>query len=165
VQTYKTVVIGTQTWMAENLNYNAPGSKCHSDNEANCITYGKLYDWTTAMKVCPNGWHLSSNAEWTTLVDFVGGLSVAGIKLKAMSWNDGGNGTDDYGFSALPAGFGGSHNVGFYGLGQFGEWWTATENGDNLAYRWSIGIHGDKNLDRGDGIDKTSYYSVRCIKN
>src|SRR5215469_10890371 len=77
-KTYRTVVIGTQTWMAENLNYNATGSKCYNDSTQYCDLYGRLYDWTTAMAgvssssanpsgvlgICPVGWHLPSDAEW-----------------------------------------------------------------------------------------------------
>jgi len=70
---YRTVKIGNQVWMAENLNYDAPGSKCYNNNPANAEKYGRLYDWETAKKVCPAGWHLPSNDEWKVLVDFVGG--------------------------------------------------------------------------------------------
>jgi len=104
VQTYKTVAIDTKTWMAENLDYNVPNSKCVGDNtggdsQGNCAKYGRLYNWTTAKTVCPSGWHLPSDTEWTMLTDFVGGLSIAGTKLKSISgWNDyegnSGNGTE-----------------------------------------------------------------------
>jgi len=124
-KTYKTVVIGTQTWMAQNLNYNASGSKCYDNLESNCNIYGRLYNWSTAMNfasncnssscssqiqtkhkgVCPSGWHIPSDAEWDALMTAVGGSSTAGTKLKAKrGWNSNGNGTDDYEFSALPGG-------------------------------------------------------------
>jgi hypothetical protein len=109
-KTYKTVKIVSQTWMAENLNYAASGSKCYDDKPENCKKYGRLYDWDAAMRVCPYGWHLPSDYEWDVLMAAVDGTERAGEKLKAKSgWNNSyqgksGNGTDQYGFSALPGG-------------------------------------------------------------
>ena len=130
-QTYKTVTIGTQTWMAENLNYETAKSYCYGDNVTNCAKYGRLYTWAAAMDsagtwttnglscgysktclptypvrgVCPEGWHLPTQMEWNTLFTAVGGQSTAGLKLKSSpGWNSRGNGTDAFGFSALPAG-------------------------------------------------------------
>jgi len=80
---YKTVKIGSQMWMAENLNYEAEGSVCYKNSDSNCDTYGRLYNWETAMKACPYGWHLPSDEEWQTLVDFAGGGGIAGTKLRA----------------------------------------------------------------------------------
>jgi uncharacterized protein (TIGR02145 family) len=179
-QTYKTVEIGTQIWMARNLNYNAEGSKCYDDDPANCTTYGRLYDWATAMAlpsncnsstcssqvgtkhkgVCPSGWHIPSDAEWTKLTDFVGGSSTAGTKLKSRSgWS--GNGEDKYGFNALPGGFGFS-NGGFSNVGSDGSWWSATEyNAATAWYRYMY--HYGADVIRDDD-DKTRLYSVRCVK-
>jgi len=168
---YKTVVIGTQTWMAENLNYAASGSKCgdgrnlSDKNTASCNTYGRLYDWETAKTVCPSGWHLPSDAEWKTLTDYVG--SNAGTKLKSTSgWNDSwngtsGNGTDDYGFSALPGGDADSDGS-FGNVGDHGSWWSSTENDSEDAWYRSMNYY-DGNVDRDDN-DKPTLYSVRCIK-
>jgi len=123
--TYKTVKIGEQVWMAENLNYKIAYcdkygcSKCYEDKTAYCDKYGRLYNWETAMKSCPAGWHLPSKAEWEVLVTTAGGEKIAGKYLKATSgWNDyagkSGNGEDKFGFSALPGGFGNSS--GGFGL-------------------------------------------------
>jgi len=147
-QTYNKVTIGTQTWMAENLNYEAGGS-CYIGQEASyCETYGRLYDWNTAMNnsvsstavpsgirgVCPEGWHLPSEAEWGVLMQFVnpscpvsGTCANAGTKLKAKNgWNSDGNGTDEYGFSALPGGYRDSYPI-FSGVGNVGRWWSTTD--------------------------------------
>jgi hypothetical protein len=95
---YRWVEIGKiikRVWMAENLNYEAEGSKCG--------TYGRLYNWEAANRVCPPGWHLPSKKEWDVLIMEVGDLSTAGTKLKAKNgWSNGGNGTDDYGFLGYP---------------------------------------------------------------
>ena len=125
-QTYKTVKIGGQWWMAENLNFETDSSFCYNDEESNCTKYGRLYRWAAAVGksesecgyghtcslpsgniqgVCPSGWHLPSLTEWDSLIDAVGGVSISGEVLKSTSgWNDSGNGTDVFGFSALPAG-------------------------------------------------------------
>jgi uncharacterized protein (TIGR02145 family) len=159
---YKSVKIGSQTWMAENLNYEASGSKCYDNNSGNCAKYGRLYDWNTAKKVCPAGWHLPTEAEWEEMNNAVGGSSVAGTKLKAKSgWNKGGNGTDEYGFSALPGGFG--NPVGFFfNVGDLGDWWSATEYNSDFAYYRGMDYYNSKVY--RDGIDKFGLFSVRCVK-
>ncbi|MGM9984847.1 MAG: FISUMP domain-containing protein [Fibrobacter intestinalis] len=135
-QVYKTVTIGTQTWMAENLNYaylqptseEDSSSFCYNDEPDSCAKYGRLYLWSAAMDsagvfgdggegcgydvtcsakepvrgICPEGWHLPSDAEWETLFTAVGGVDLAGTKLKSKSGWYSGNGTDDYGFSCCP---------------------------------------------------------------
>jgi uncharacterized protein (TIGR02145 family) len=138
---YKTVKIGNQVWMAENLNYDVPGSKFYDNDPQNGEKYGRLYDWETAKKACPPGWHLPSKEEWDVLCEFVGGEEGSCKRLKAKSgWDDykgkNGNGTDDYGFSALP---GGSRNAddSFGGVGWIGQWWSASEsyNDYDACYR------------------------------
>ena len=110
-QTYKTVTIGTQTWMAQNLNYETANSYCCKDSASYCTKYGRLYTWAAATTACPEGWHLPSQTEWEVLFTAVGGQSTAGKVLKSTSgWNNGGNGTDAFAFSALPAG--GRYNHG-----------------------------------------------------
>ncbi|MCL2100738.1 MAG: hypothetical protein FWH22_03365, partial [Fibromonadales bacterium] len=104
-KTYKWVKIGSQIWMAENLNYNANGSLCYNNQVSNCATYGRLYNWDMARTACPSGWHLPSNAEWSILKDLVG--SPTDTKLKATNgWPSSYSGTADYRFSALPGGTG-----------------------------------------------------------
>jgi len=182
-KTYKWVKIGTQIWMAENLNYNAIGSKCYNDNESNCAIYGRLYKWATAMAnsassatnpsgvkgVCPVGWHLPSNAEWNGLMKFVdpsctgnNRCAGAGKKLKVTSgWSYNGNGTDDYGFSALPGGYGGSDGS-FGNVGEEGNWWSATENDASYADLRSMMYYHEGIAWPSGG--KSNLYSVRCLQ-
>jgi uncharacterized protein (TIGR02145 family) len=161
---YVYVKIGTQTWFAENLNYDATDSRCYGDSQGWCSTYGKLYNWATAEAVCPTGWHLPSNAEWNVLIIFAGGANTAntaGTRLKAESgWNSQGNGTDDYGFSALPGG--GSSNGSFSGVGAGGNWWSATEYDDSDAH--NIYMIYNYNFARSHYYDKSNLYSVRCVQ-
>jgi uncharacterized protein (TIGR02145 family) len=169
-QTYKTVKIGTQTWMAENLNRETADSWCYQNSVDSCAKYGRLYTWDVARTVCPSGWHLPTQDEWDYLAKSVGGqrssrndweILYAGVKLKSRSgWRGGGNGTDDYGFSALPGGEhaarGGSYNAVYSGI-----WWTAVDNG-NYAYGRIMNYLDDgvKQASR----EKTDGISVRCLK-
>jgi uncharacterized protein (TIGR02145 family) len=159
---YKTVEIGNQVWMAENLRYKIGGSWCYDNDEANCQKYGRLYDWKTARTVCPAGWHLPSREEWQKLVDYAGGDSVAGKKLKSKSgWSGKGNGKDSYGFLALPGGYrysGGNFND----AGGNGNWWTATEDGGGIAYYRYMYYFNDYVDEYYD--DKGNAFSVRCVK-
>jgi len=179
-ETYETVKIGNQTWMARNLNYDASGSKCYDNSTANCAKYGRLYDWATAMNlpdscnpnscasqvgakhqgICPNGWHIPSHTEWTALTDYVGGSNNAGFYLKATSgWNEGRNGLGLYGFSALPGGFGNSDGS-FNTVGNSGYWWSAS------VYNYTYG----RSMDNREYLGYISYYnkgilySVRCLQ-
>jgi uncharacterized protein (TIGR02145 family) len=181
-QIYKTVTIGTQTWMAENLNYAVDSSWCYENSADSCAKYGRLYQWASAMGlsatynstsassvistpqqgVCPAGWHIPTDAEWTTLENKVGGEDVAGTALKSMSgWSRNGNGTDTYGFSALPVGLR-NYNGGFGLVGDEANFWSATESATGYAY--------DLYLDYGNagmytGSDHKDYaFSVRCLK-
>jgi uncharacterized protein (TIGR02145 family) len=161
---YRKVNVGGKTWMAQNLNYAASGSKCYENNAGNCDKYGRLYDWNTAMKACPVGWHLATDAEWTALVDYAGGESTAGTKLKSSTgWNSKSGvpaGTDNYGFSALPGGYG-SSGGNFYGAGVSGDWWSATE--DDAGNARSRNMIYYEYVNRGSN-DKTRLYSVRCAQ-
>jgi len=158
---YRTVEIGNQTWMAENLNCDVKGSLCYNNNPVYCNKYGRLYNWNTAMVACPSGWHLPNNAEWDELVDFVGDFSIAGTELKAKSgWKDGGNGQDTYAFSALPGG--GNSGDYFSDAGYGGYWWTATEyNSYNANFRGMFHYDG---YVRWIDTDKNYLFSVRCVQ-
>jgi len=183
-KTYKTVKIGKQTWMAENLNYEvkvkgffgystSKGSKCYDNKPANCNKYGRLYDWSTAKTACPSGWHLPSNEEWVLLI---GDGGTAGTMLKAKSgWDKNGNGTDEFGFSAMP---GGSNNIEYDSdnVGKSGSWWSSTAT--KAGYPYSLSIEDDKTyviMSNDEAL--VEYYpksytkehfflkSVRCVEN
>ena len=193
-QKYKTVKIGKQTWMAQNLNYETKNSYCLNDETRNCTKYGRLYTWAAAMDsagtwssngkgcgygetcsptypvrgACPQGWHLPSETEWNSLFTAVGGPSIAGTKLKSPSgWNDNeghdGNGTDDFSFSALPAGL--RYGDGDYDYeGYNAYFWSSTEHGSRNAYDMFLNYYYDNaylyyNYYKYDG------FSVRCLQN
>jgi uncharacterized protein (TIGR02145 family) len=166
---YESVQIGRQVWMSKNLNEYVEGSRCYGDVPANCDKYGRLYDWYTARTICPVGWHLPSDAEWTTLENQVGGQATAGKKLKSKSgwetWWDSngnevsGNGTDEYGFAALPGGYG-SSDGNFDAAGYDGYWWSSSDNDSYVWYRY-MDFHSEY-LEIRDG-NKASLRSVRCV--
>ena len=164
---YKTVKIGTQTWMAKNLNYSSGNSWCYEDSSSNCTKYGRLYDWETAKKVCPSGWHLPTDTEWTTLTANLGGEDAAGKKMKSTNgWNDyegqNGNGINSGAFAGLPGGS--RYGIGiFSNIGSIGEWWSSSEYDDLNA--WYRGLYNSS-----DKLGIFNYYkvvglSVRCIRN
>jgi uncharacterized protein (TIGR02145 family) len=227
-RTYKTVTIGTQTWMAENLNYAYTGvpykfvdneskeytsdstSWCYNNDPSNCTKYGRLYTWSAAMDsvgmwstngkgcgiggegveadcsltypvrgICPEGWHLPTQDEWENLVSAVGD-SAAMRLMSASGWSDGGNGTDDYGFSAFPAGLREVSGV-YYDEGNYAMFWSSTETindyGDSeciLEYNYNICkesanimLLNYSNLYHYWGVSygvKATANSVRCVK-
>jgi len=173
---YRTVKIGNQVWMAENLNFDCPGSKCYDNDPKNANIYGRLYDWETAKKACPPGWHLPSNEEWQALVDFAGGGEIARKKLKAKNgWNRNGNGTDEFNFSVLPGGYGYiqkfgnffSNNVNYRNIGYLGFWWnSSTEDVGFDAYARSMdSILGDVRSENRYINSKSFLFSVRYLLN
>ncbi|WP_290913874.1 fibrobacter succinogenes major paralogous domain-containing protein [Fibrobacter sp.] len=209
-QTYKTVTIGDQVWMAENLNYAYTGvpynysgytsdstSWCYENDPANCAKYGRLYTWAAAMDssgtwstngkgcgygsecsptgtirgICPEGWHLPDTTEWNTLFSAVGGVQDedyayrwhgAGTALKSTGgWYNDRNGTDAFGFSALPAGYrlnNGSCNYEGYDA----YFWSSTEGSSHNAYGMNLHTYGDYAY-LGYKY-KYGGFSVRCLK-
>jgi uncharacterized protein (TIGR02145 family) len=179
---YRTIVIDNQTWLADNLDHSVEGSKCYDDDPANCVKYGSLYNWATAMAlpancnstacssqiqsphkgICPDGWHIPSTADWEALRDVAGGgLTTAAGHLKAKEgWNENGNGKDTYGFAALPGGNFNTFYQDFRKIGDEGYWWVTSELGGGSAYQWHFGYDS-----AGWGNDgKTNMFSVRCVK-
>lgn len=169
-QTYKTVKIGTQTWMAENLNYAYlqptaeldSSSFCYRDSASYCEKYGRLYSWDVAINICPDGWHLPDTTEWNTLFAAVGGSSTAGKMLKSTSgWKNSGNGTDAYSFAVLPAGYG--DNGKTYDFeGSDADFWSSTEDDSGSAYDVLMNYYDD--VAYLFNLRKRQAFSVRCVK-
>ena len=183
-QTYKTVIIGSQTWMAENLNYESINSFCYDDDVGNCSKYGRLYTWSAAIDsvgtwgdngkgcgyestcsliepvrgVCPSGWHLPSADEWESLFAATGDELIAGTKLRSKSgWELDGNGTDDFGFSAFPAGQ--RDGTYYVGEGYDADFWSSTGY-EETAFRMCLSFD-----DMFVGHHPTNIaLSVRCLK-
>lgn len=181
-KTYKTVKIGNQTWMAENLNYqpSIDDTWCYDNSAENCNRYGRLYNWNTAMTICPFGWHLPSIEEWDKLIESVNGgkrsnssgtviqkySGAVGITLKSTGgWSNtiDNNCKDDYGFSALPGGalYGNGFKHG--GINGEGFWWTSTEIYNS---RYHINILGTSHEGFAYLVPPTEFpISVRCVQN
>jgi len=181
-KTYQTVTLGDQTWFAQDLNYETGNSWCYKDDAANCETYGRLYDWETALTACPAGWHLGSDEEWATLVKYLDPKSepndgfeiskIAGGMMKATGTIEDGTGlwdspntgaTNSSKFSALP---GGNRNPAgtFKMLGYHIMLWTATEYDDNHAWTMMLDMTQSGILRDYTGVTKDYGISVRCVK-
>jgi len=189
---YPIVTIGTQTWMTENLkttkyrNGNSIGTTipasldiqaeispkyqwAYASSESNVATYGRLYTWyaaTDSRNICPTGWHVPTDTEWTTLTTFLGGESVAAGKLKEtgtshwLSPNTGA--TNSSGFTALPGGFRINYFGTFYNIGKYGGWWSSTEYSTVNARLRSM-LNDASSVGR-DHLGKLRGLSVRCVK-
>ena len=188
--TYQSVIIGTQEWMSENLRTTkysdgtsipnvignndwsslSTGFWCHYDNDSSQYeaTYGKLYNWhaVNTNKLCPTGWHVPTDAEWTILRDYLtakGHSGAEGNALKATSgWNSGGNGTDDYGFLGLPGGYRYGSNGSFYSIGYYGNWWSSSQYFTYFA--WGRDLSDANGHVYRDSSPKRSGFSVRCLR-
>ena len=206
-QLYKYIVIGQNTWMAQNLNYNynqgTAKSYCYNDVASNCKTYGRLYTWPAAMDsvrnscgyatnctarsvppylqgACPDGWRIPNKFDFDELyndayeVNYSTGKNIVATKLKSKSgWNDNGNGTDVYGFNALPGGNrseSSSSSRKYYNLGSATYFWTASDqysrvnpSSNKMAYFWHFSTQS-----MADTVSNATFkydaYSVRCIK-
>ncbi|GBU22209.1 hypothetical protein R80B4_02115 [Fibrobacteres bacterium R8-0-B4] len=156
-----------KTWMTENLNIlTAKGSWCYENSPDSCEKYGRLYTWWAAKRACPSGWHLPSSREWGALVNAAGGDGAAGKALKSASgWRgSGGNGTDKYGFSALPGGQ--TIDSRFLGDGIYGFWWTATNMGasnGSLGSAYTLDMSFVNDRAREGNSSKRNALSVRCV--
>ncbi|MCK4664497.1 MAG: hypothetical protein KAT68_16630 [Bacteroidales bacterium] len=187
-QVYNTVLIGSQCWLKENLNIGTRINSsqdqtdngiiekyCYDDNESKCDEYGGLYQWDEMMQyttqqgiqgICPNGWHIPTDDEWTTLTDYLGGSNVAGGKMKEIDtvhWNSPNTGaTNESGFTGLPGGSRYYTSGSFHHLGGSGTFWSSSEYIFSSAWSRSLGYGSDGVYRDHDG--KGHGISVRCIK-
>ncbi|MFO8054150.1 MAG: FISUMP domain-containing protein [Bacteroidales bacterium] len=188
--TYKTVIIGKQEWMAENLKvttYNdgtpiqhvrensawqgqTSGAYCWYENDSASWggKYGALYNWyaINTTSLCPQGWHVAGESEWISLKDYLsahGYKDTEGTALKSTTgWGPSHKNTDNYGFNALPGGY--RHKFGsFSGTGGFGRWWTATQINTHDA--WFIYLSKNRNQVLKRSLSKKNGLYVRCLKN
>ena len=181
---YRTVTIGKQTWMAENLNYEVEtGSSCYNDTLSNCQKYGRFYTWAAAVGksedecgygkycnlgnekvrgICPEGWHLPDTTEWGELNKAVGGREMAGKKLKSTEgWNNGGNGTDDFGFSAVPISYR-EANGDYRPFGVNAFFMSSEQDTVGNMYDFYMG-HDYTKTDYGH-CGKNLAFPIRCLK-
>jgi uncharacterized protein (TIGR02145 family) len=193
-KTYKTIPIGNQIWMAENLkttkfndgtliplvtsssswtNVLSP-AYCWFDNDNTLYEniYGGFYNWfaVNTGKLCPAGWHVPSDSEWQQMIDFLGGNSTAGSKLKETGDNNwiakNADASNTSGFTAMPAGLRRSGDGIFGGAGSFGGWWSTTElNSSPLGTAWARYVSGDTTAISRSEIFKIDGFSVRCLQN
>ncbi len=165
-KSYKWVIIGYRTWMAETLHYNTKkGSWCYIDSNSTCEIYGRLYNWETAITVCPIGWHLPTDDEWTILTNFLGSKEEAGGKMKQSGttyWNSPNTGsTNNSSFNALPGGY--CYDNGYFStLCNSAFFWSSTE--DNTSNAWSRGLYYNNASVNRLNLSKTNGFSVRCVQ-
>src|ERR1022692_3665081 len=188
---YKTVKIGTQEWMAENLDVSqfrngdlipqamtgeewikagdqGKPSWCYYDNDpANGQIYGKLYNWfavNDSRGVAPNGWHVPSYSEWADITNYLGGVNEAGSKMKyTEGWKSNGNGTNESGFAGLASG--NRYNDGMFLLiGSNGDWWSTLTLESSTIFAWYSSLKDD-NADISMYVEnKVTGHSVRCVR-
>ncbi|PKP39401.1 MAG: hypothetical protein CVT98_01945 [Bacteroidetes bacterium HGW-Bacteroidetes-15] len=156
---YKTIVIGNQIWMAENMAYRPKEGKfwAYDNNQRNVAKHGYLYNWETAKNVCPDGWHLPSDKEWKELQKFVQFISD-GLKTVG-EWGEDSYATNSLGFSAMSSGS--FTNNGFRNMGKSAFWWSSNERNSDTAWAWAFDIH---NRLARPKMYKSHGMSVRCIK-
>lgn len=160
-QEYKTIQIGSQLWMAENLQYETfTGSWCFNDSIENCEKMGRLYNWYAAQTACPAGWHLPDQDDWNQLLSFVG--SNPGDQLRSTSgWNSGHNGLNTFGFNAFPAGF--RHDYGSYSSSDsYAYFWSA--NSYDVEMGWSYLMFYNRSDVERNFLLKDNAFSVRCLR-
>jgi len=164
-RSYTTVRIGNRTWMTENLNFEISNSSCYGNNASNCSKYGRLYTFNVATRACPTGWRLPNDNDWENLVQVAGGSVLAGRILKSQSeWLNNGNGTNEFGFSALPGGYHVAEDRRFSSIGEIGHWWSATRDRRGQGHHWGIYSRHTRTEFNCGSPNSNDSYSVRCVQ-
>ena len=170
-QSYDIVKIGDLTWMAENLNYETETSACPDGDSRNCKRLGRLYSWAEAKTVCPEGWRLPTSADFAQIL----AQPNAGAALKAKDgWFKKGNGSDEFGFNALPAGYRGAISKSddgtisggkFDGIGGYAYFWSATEDPENPeSNAYYLFLAFNSKSASVNSFSKNDLRSVRCVQ-
>ncbi|MEC3905908.1 FISUMP domain-containing protein [Tamlana sp. 2201CG12-4] len=157
-QVYDIVTIGNQTWFAENLKYDIGDdtSVCYDDETDNCFIYGRLYTGEAAQTACPEGWHLPSQEEWDTLIDYLGGISAAHVFFKPFAMQQG----EPVGFNLLAGGW---HFAGYQDIGVKGYYYTSTDGGLPNSYK-QVRIEPNVLVTTSGIVSFNVKQSCRCIK-
>ena len=158
-QSYDIVKIGNLTWMAENLNFETSGSFCPENDSRNCKRLGRLYTWAEAKSVCPEGWRLPTKTDFESLI-----AATAGALKARDGWFKKGNGSDAFGFKALPAGYR-SVDGKFDGIGGYAYIWSATEDVENReSNAYYLFIAFNSKSASVNSFSKSDLRSVRCVR-
>ncbi len=194
-QSYDVVKIGNLSWMAENLNYATEMSACPDGDSRNCKRLGRLYTWADAKTVCPEGWRLPTSADFAELISAASGddaqsqtqsaqpladtpgavSNKVGAALKSRDgWFKKGNGSDEFGFNALPAGYRGAvlktddgaiSGGKFDGIGGYAYFWSATEDPENPeSNAFYLFLSFSSDAASLNAFAKNDYRSVRCVR-
>lgn len=159
-QSYDVVEIGNLTWMAENLNYATEMSVCPDGDSRNCKRMGRLYTWAEAKAVCPEGWRLPTKSDFAL---FLSQPNVGAALKSRDGWFKKGNGTDELGFNALPAGYGTGGK--FDGIGGYAYFWSATEDAENPeSNAFYLFLSFSSDAASLNAFAKEDYRSVRCVR-
>lgn len=173
---YAVVIIGTQTWMAENLNYETTNSWEYDNNSTNGDIYGRLYTWNAALTACPNGWHLPTDEEWKIMEMYLGMSQIQADNTGWRGTDEGGKmketgythwlspntgAANSSGFTGLPGGYRNADGS-FYPLGESSYWWSATEIDVNTA--WYRAPYYNRNEVYRGHYYRDYAYSVRCLR-
>ena len=160
-QSYKIIYLDDKIWMAENLNYKSDDSWCYRNKATACKTYGRLYTWESALKICPTGWHLPSVEEYKESFDYASSKLLIGKKIKSKKgWAGSGNGDDFWGLKVLPAG-GGIYGTNYNNAGNESYFWTSDQDRIDEPYAVFITYNDDEAY--FESYDKYNGFSVRCV--
>lgn len=160
-KSYKTINIGGRVWMAENLNYKTGDSWCYSDSDENCDKFGRLYNWSSAQNVCPEGWLLPT---WNDMKALLSYHKENRFFRSTEGWKEGSaQGLNFWGFNALPAGAYNEENTSYYDMTRSAYFWTSDEYSSDTGMGYALYI-SDADKAEVKYFEKQHGFSVRCVK-